>query len=158
MTGAEWLGALAVLLLLGNGWLLFRIWRQIEDAGLESERIESTLQGEFRAAREESGYTARALREEIGKGQQSTTDTLVTTVGELGRGQQKQLEGVHQRIEALTASNEARIERLRLGLEHDVLALRPAADRLVGEFGASRRRRNTPRIGRRGQNELAQSQ
>ena len=124
MTWAHILGLVIVCLLAGNAVLLLQVWLRGRRPDSVAERLENTLQRELRSAREESGYTARALREEIGKGQQNTADTLVTSVGELGRGQQKQLEGVHQRIEALTSSNETRIERLRSGLESELRKLR----------------------------------
>ena len=77
-----------------------------------NERIQQVIREEFRSSRDESGKASRELREEISVGQRTSTETLVKTVGEMGKAQAENLELVSKRIKELTESNETRIDRV----------------------------------------------
>ncbi len=75
--------------------------------------VEQAVREELRTGREESTKASRDLREEVSAGQKSSVDTLVKTIGEMGKSQGGQLESIGRRIQELTESNETRIEKLR---------------------------------------------
>ena len=60
---------------------------------------------------------------ELGKSQKAATDTLVTTVGELGDAQSARLEDVVRSVNDLTQSNEASIENIRKSTDERIQSL-----------------------------------
>jgi DNA recombination protein RmuC len=124
MTQTAWIALAGLALCAANAVFLALLWRRSSRESEREERVERTLREELRVAREEASFTARALREEVSKGQQNSTDALITSVSELGRGQLKQLETVEQRVGTLTESNETRLERLRSSIETQLHGLR----------------------------------
>jgi DNA recombination protein RmuC len=75
--------------------------------------IEQAVREELRFSREESAKTAKDLREEVSASQKYFMDTMVKTMGEMGKFQGDQLESIAKRIQELTASNTAGIEKIR---------------------------------------------
>ena len=71
------------------------------------------MQNELRLARQESADAARSLREEVAGGLKSTGDAVTRTLSEMTGLQKVQLENVAKRLESLTESNQASIQRLR---------------------------------------------
>ena len=60
---------------------------------------------------------------ELGKAQKSATDTLVTTIGELGEAQTQQLQDVTNATNNLTQSNETGIENIRKTVDERIQTL-----------------------------------
>ena len=85
----------------------FKSWEKNEKAGL------SIIKEELRIARDDEAKAARALRQEVTAGQNTSTETLVKTISAMGKTQADNLESVTQRIKDLTASNEKRLEQVR---------------------------------------------
>lgn len=75
--------------------------------------VEQAVREDLRTGREESAKAARDLRDEVSAGQKSAVDTMVRTIGEMGKAQNEQLESIGRRIQQLIGSNETRIEKLR---------------------------------------------
>ncbi len=102
------LSALSIVLLI---IILILILRRLKaDA---NARLEQAVREELRTGRGESAQSSRDLREEVSAAQKSSVDTLVKTIGEMGKSQGGQLEAIARRTQELTESNEARIEKLR---------------------------------------------
>jgi len=85
--------------------------------------LEHAMREEFRTAREESAKAGRELRQEVALSQNTSTETLVKTVGELGKSQNENLSKVTAGIKELTETNEARIERMRSAIDHQLKVL-----------------------------------
>ena len=96
--------------------------------------LEQAIRDEFRIAREESAKAARELREEISMAQKTSTETLVKTIGEMGKSQGENLEKVALRIKELTESNEARIERLRVLIDHQLKNLQESNEKKLDQM------------------------
>ncbi|MBN2299331.1 MAG: DNA recombination protein RmuC [Deltaproteobacteria bacterium] len=85
--------------------------------------LEQAFREEFRNAREESAKAARELRQEVALAQNTATETLVRTISELGKSQNENLGKVAGGIKELTETNEARIERMRSAIDHQLKVL-----------------------------------
>jgi hypothetical protein len=70
-----------------------------------STGVEQAVREELRLGREESAKAARDLREEVFAGQKLSMDTMVRTIGEMGKSQNDQLESIARLIQELTESN-----------------------------------------------------
>ena len=79
--------------------------------------IRAPLREEIGSFRDESAKGARAAREELSRAFNTTTKTLVETLGELGNAQRKQLESVDTKLQAHQESNEKKMEKMRETLE-----------------------------------------
>jgi len=75
--------------------------------------VEPAVREELRFGREESAKAAKDLRQEVFTSQKYSLDTMVKTIGEMGKSQSDQLESIAKRIQELTESNKAGIEKLR---------------------------------------------
>ncbi|MEA1949021.1 MAG: DNA recombination protein RmuC [Thermodesulfobacteriota bacterium] len=78
-----------------------------------STGVEQAVREELRLGREESAAAAKDLREEVSAGQKLSMDTMVRTIGEMGKSQNHQLNSIARRIQELTESNRTGIEKLR---------------------------------------------
>ncbi|MBD08101.1 MAG: DNA recombination protein RmuC [Gammaproteobacteria bacterium] len=104
------LALLAVMAIL----LLMLVKRQGEFNHLNSnDAIRAELQGH----RKEISESGSQLRQEL-------TNTVLNTVGELGKGQAKHLEGVESRVKTLAISTEERLDKLRDTVDKQLDALR----------------------------------
>ena len=104
------LALLAIMAIL----LLMLIKRQGEFNHLNSnDAIRAELQGH----RKEISESGSQLRQEL-------TNTVLNTVGELGKGQAKHLEGVESRVKTLAISTEERLDKLRDTVDKQLDALR----------------------------------
>ncbi|MDY6912001.1 MAG: DNA recombination protein RmuC, partial [Chloroflexota bacterium] len=102
--------------------------------GNTNERMEQVIREEFRSARDESAKTSRELREEISMGQRTSTETLVKTIGEMGKAQTENLELVSKRIKELTESNEARIDRVRGTINEQLKTLQESNEKKLDQM------------------------
>jgi DNA recombination protein RmuC len=66
---------------------------------------------------ESSQSGARELREEVGVTLKGVNDSVVRTMGEMSAAQKAQLDGVGERVGALTTTNGEQLDRLRLTVE-----------------------------------------
>jgi DNA recombination protein RmuC len=76
-------------------------------------KFEQSVREELRFGREESAQGARDLRKEVSVSQKNILDTMVKTVGEMGKSQYDQLQSIAKRVQELTESNTVSIEKLR---------------------------------------------
>ncbi len=90
------------------------IWRQSAN---KAELIRDHVREEFRISRGESAEESRRLREEVSGSQKSANDTVVRTIGEIGKTQQEGLGTVERQVKTLVDSNEVRLEKLRETIE-----------------------------------------
>ncbi len=93
--------------------LLIFVWILRRSAADSYARLEQMIRMELRSGREESARAARDLREEIAAGLNASVDMLVKTISEMSKTQGNQLEAGAKQIQALVASNEAGIGKLR---------------------------------------------
>ncbi len=100
------IAVIAVILLLV---LLFRK----PPSSREEKQLENVLGQELRLSREEAAKAARELREEVAQSHKTSSESVITTVGELGKAQKDHLGSVATQINELTASNEERLEKMR---------------------------------------------
>ena len=105
---------LIIGLLLLNAALVLMVLARRGPSGSDAERV---LREELRAGRDEAARSARDLREEVGAGLKSSTDTMTRTLGEMGMSNQQRLETLRQTVESqlrsLQESNEKRLDQMR---------------------------------------------
>jgi len=94
--------------------LLMLIKRQGELNHLNSD---DAIRAELQGHRKEISESGSQLRQEL-------TNTVLNTVGELGKGQAKHLEGVESRVKTLAISTEARLDKLRDTVDKQLDSLR----------------------------------
>ncbi len=104
------LALLAVMAIL----LLMLLKRQGEFNHLNSN---DSIRAELQGHRKEISESGSQLRQEL-------TNTVLKTVGELGKGQAKHLEGVESRVKTLAISTEERLDKLRDTVDKQLDALR----------------------------------
>jgi DNA recombination protein RmuC len=90
------------------------IWRQSAN---KAEIIRDHVREEFRVSRGESAEESRRLREEVSGSQKQANDSVVRTIGEIGKTQHEGLGTVERQVRTLVDSNEARLEKLRETIE-----------------------------------------
>lgn len=82
-----------------------------------NERTERAVKDEIARQREETTAQARALREELGASQKSAGDSIVNSLGEIGKAQRGQLETFSSQLNRLIESNEKKLGELRNTVE-----------------------------------------
>jgi DNA recombination protein RmuC len=87
------------------------------------ERTERAVSEEIATNREESGTTAKQLREEVGNSLAATSASLRASVAELSQLQTTQLESFGTQLAALTRANEEKLERVRNTVEERLTVL-----------------------------------
>ena len=95
---------------------------------------EQAIREELRRGREESTKAARELREEVSASQKSSVDTVVKTVGEMGKSQGDQLESIAMRIQTLTESNKTHIEKLRGTIDSQLKHLQASNEKKLDQM------------------------
>lgn len=71
---------------------------------------------------------------ELGKAQKAATDTLVKTVGELGEAQSQRLEDVTRSVNDLTQSNETSIENIRKSTDERIKSLQTSNENSLNQI------------------------
>ncbi|MBU0734742.1 MAG: DNA recombination protein RmuC [Proteobacteria bacterium] len=99
-----------------------------------TERVEQAIREEFRFSREESARAARDLREEVAAAQKASIETMIQTIAEMGKLQRNQLASVEKRIQGLTDSNEARMEKLRDTLDAQLKSLQEGNEKKLDQM------------------------
>jgi len=99
-----------------------------------SADIEQAVREELRFGREESARASRDLREEVSASQKYAVDTMVKTIGEMGKSQNDQLESIAKRIQELTESNKTGIDRLRNTLDSQIKHLQESNEKKLDQM------------------------
>lgn len=85
--------------------------------------IGDIVRDEFRASRNETAEDSRRLREEVTGAQKAANETVIKTIGEIGKSQQEGLDAVESRVKSLVDSNETRLDKLRETIETQMRAI-----------------------------------
>ena len=117
------------LVLLGVMALLALALRPTGGAGAER-----AVRDELRLGREEASKAGRDLREEVSGSLKNTATSVTQTMGELGKLQKGQLEGVTQQVKDLTEAHQQQIERLREALNKQLTELREGNEKKLDEM------------------------
>ncbi|GMB00371.1 DNA recombination protein RmuC [Pelosinus sp. IPA-1] len=88
------------------------------------ERVERTVNDEMAKNRGENGFSARALREEVGNTLTKFTESVLKRMNENTAAQLAQLETFAQQLQGLTQMNEQKLERMRETVEKQLHMLR----------------------------------
>ncbi len=99
-----------------------------------STGVEQAVREELRFGREESAKAARDLREEVFAGQKLSMDTMVRTIGEMGKSQNDQLESIARLIQELTESNRVGIEKLRSTIDTQLKHLQESNEKKLDQM------------------------
>ena len=110
-------GALSLL----NLVLIILALKRMTD--LRKEKGEQAVQDELRSLRDDVARSDREIRNEIRASQVTTANTLVKTIGELGETQARQIKSGSEAITALTQTNEARMEKVRVTADERIQAM-----------------------------------
>lgn len=126
------LGWVAVLLSGVSVALLIMLLRKlgVQDNALTAD----TVRQEFRASRDEASEGARRLREEVAGAQKTATETVVSTIGEMGKTQQEGFRAVETRVRTLVESNEARLDKLRETLDVQIKSLQNSNEKKLDQM------------------------
>jgi DNA recombination protein RmuC len=99
-----------------------------------STGVEQAVREELRLGREESAKAARDLREEVFAGQKLSMDTMVRTIGEMGKSQNDQLESIARLIQELTESDRVGIEKLRSTIDTQLKHLQESNEKKLDQM------------------------
>jgi DNA recombination protein RmuC len=99
-----------------------------------STGVEQVVREELRLGREESAKAAKDLREEVSGGQKLSMDTMVRTIGEMGKSQNDQLNSIARRIQELTESNRTGIEKLRSTIDTQLKHLQESNEKKLDQM------------------------
>ena len=105
-----WLAAAGLLV---NAGLLAYVCISVRKARAEREALEPVVREELRVGREEAAGAARELRQEIARAQRAGAEQLESSLHRIGHAQGERFTEVTNRLEGLTRSNEARLDKLR---------------------------------------------
>jgi DNA recombination protein RmuC len=120
-----------VLLAVSAIMLIIVLMRMRSDG---SSKIEQVVRDELRFGREESTNRARNLREEVSASQKNVVDTMVKTIGEMGKSQNNQLESIAKRIQELTETNAAGIDQLRSTIDTQLKYLQESNEKKLDQM------------------------
>ena len=99
-----------------------------------STGVEQAVREELRFGREESAAAAKNFREEVSAGQKLFIDTMIRTVGEMGKSQNDQLGSITRRIQELTESNRTGIEKLRSTIDTQLKHLQESNEKKLDQM------------------------
>jgi len=99
-----------------------------------SPRVEQAIREELRFGREESAAAAKNFREEVSAGQKLFLDTMIRTIGEMGKLQNDQLESITRLIQELTESNRTEIEKLRSRIDTQLKHLQESNEKKLDQM------------------------
>ena len=94
----------------------------------------AALRDELRAGRDETRQAARELREEVSGSLKSANDTLSTTLSNMGKLQQTQLEGMTKQLKELSESNQHSLDRIRATFDARVTELQESNEKKLEEM------------------------
>ena len=88
------------------------------------EPLEPVVREELRTGREDAARAARELREEVARTQHAGAERLSGSLHRIGQAQSERFTEVTRQLEALTRSNEVRVDKLREAVEQRLDRLR----------------------------------
>jgi DNA recombination protein RmuC len=121
--------AIAALVGLVIGWLIGRaragspavdlapVQNRLDALEKGGERTERAVKDEISRQREEAATQARALREELGASLKTAGDSMVNSLGEIGKAQRGQLETFSGQLAKLVDTNEKKLGEMRTVVE-----------------------------------------
>ena len=101
---------------------------------IDIESNVAPLRKEMRLNRSDSSSSAKELRGEVTNQIQASTESLVKTVGELGKAQNHRLEAIAKSVEGLTNSNEQRLDKVRDALDQRIRDLQQSNEKKLDEM------------------------
>jgi DNA recombination protein RmuC len=99
----------------------------------QAETAKATRE-EFKISRAEAAHAARELREEVAAAQKTSNDTVIQTIGVMGKSQKDRLESVELRIKELVDSNRNRLDKLREVLDSQIKSLQQSNERKLDQM------------------------
>jgi DNA recombination protein RmuC len=111
--------------------LLLLIYRKTGGGGGNSEDV---VRDELRTSRKEAAEDARSLREEVAGAQRIASEALTKAIAAMGKNQQEGLGAVEGRVQALVASNETRLDRLRESIDVQMQSLQESNDKKLEQM------------------------
>ena len=95
---------------------------------------DSAVREELRTGRSESAQAARDLREEVAATLNKTTESVTTTIDQLGSRQKEQLVEVTSQVKQLTDESRSRIEGLRSTISEQLTEIRNENEKKLEEM------------------------
>ena len=120
------------ILLAVSALLLILVLIRLRSAGTGT--LEQAVREELRFGREESANAAKDLRQEVFSSQKYSLDTMVKTIGEMGKVQSDQLKSIAKHIQELTESNMAGIEKLRYTIDMQLKYLQESNEKKLDQM------------------------
>jgi DNA recombination protein RmuC len=120
------------ILLAVSALLLIFVLIRLRSAGAGT--VEQAVREELRFGREEAAKSAKDLRQEVFSSQKYSLDTMVKTIGEMGKVQSDQLESIAKHIQELTESNKAGIEKLRSTIDSQLKYLQESNEKKLDQM------------------------
>ena len=120
------------ILLAVSALLLILVLIRLRSAGTGT--VEQAVREELRFGREESANAAKDLRQEVFSSQKYSLDTMVKTIGEMGKVQSDQLKSIAKHIQELTESNMAGIEKLRYTIDMQLKYLQESNEKKLDQM------------------------
>ena len=102
--------------------------------GGSDDRAEKAVREELRTGRAESAEAGKALRGEVAGSLKATTETMTTTITELGNVQKERLETVTGQVKELTDTSHERLDRLRDSIGEQLKELREGNEKKLDEM------------------------
>ena len=96
--------------------------------------IARLLREEFKLGRDENARAARDLRKEIAGAQKTSSEIIVSSVGELGRAQKDAMGGITAQINQLTTTSEQRLESIRKQVDTRLAQIQDSNEKKLDEM------------------------
>lgn len=113
-------------------------WRKVQTSieGLEKniERLERVMKEEVSKNREETGFNARSLRDEVSISLNRFNESVLSRLNENTTTQLSQLEAFAKQLQELTQVNEQRLDKMRLTVESQLKALQEDNSLKLGQI------------------------
>lgn len=96
--------------------------------------VVTAIRGEFKEIRSETAESGRLLRQEVTQSHRQSNDSLVKTIGEMGRQQSQLLENFQARIQALSDANQRQLKESRETLERKMRELQEGNEKKLEQM------------------------
>jgi DNA recombination protein RmuC len=94
----------------------------------------NVLRAELRAAREEASASASELRQEVSRTHQASTETLVSTISQIGESQTTKFQAFTVQLKTLTESNQGGLKHLQETVDGRLQELRSSNERKLEQM------------------------
>jgi DNA recombination protein RmuC len=99
----------------------------------QAESAKATRE-EFKISRAEAAHAARELREEVAAAQKTANETVIQTIGVMGKSQKDSLAAVEFRLKELVDSNRDRLDKLREVLDSQIKSLQQSNEKKLDQM------------------------